>query len=145
MGRMFGYIIVKHFFKSHILHNIFNKNAIRLIYCCSANMMQFIKMHYPKMLNNKNKKRHLLSNCRYKNKCPFDGKCLMKNVIYRVIVKIDNGTNMIYIGTTEQLWKQGFCNPKTMFNKWYYANSITLSKFICEYKKKYNISLILKS
>ena len=55
------------------------------------------------MLKNGNTNNPFLCNCRRKNESPFNGECLIKNVVYQTTVKkTENELNITYIITTEE-------------------------------------------
>ena len=50
IGRMFFKLIKKHFPKENPLSKIFNKNTLKLSYCCMKNMSSIISSHYKTIL-----------------------------------------------------------------------------------------------
>ena len=54
-------------------------------------------------------------NCKDKNKCPLEGKCLSKSVIYKVTVKQDNEKVNTYIGLTCNTFKNDFIHTTIHF------------------------------
>ena len=83
IAKSFLCLIDKHFPKSHKLHEIFNRNNLKVSYSCTTNMANIIKSHNQKILNENNKaSSERKCNCRNKNLCPLDGACLTNNIIY---------------------------------------------------------------
>ena len=69
-------------------------------------------------------------NCRNKNNCPLDGKCLTPNIIYEAQITSNqrNYKQKVYIGTAETDFKHRFNNHTKSFNLEHYENDTELSK-----------------
>ena len=69
-------------------------------------------------------------NCRNKNNCPKDGKCLTLPTIYQAQITSNklNYKQKIYIETAETDFKHRFKNHTKSFNLKHYENDTTLSK-----------------
>ena len=99
------------------------------------------KQHVPN--NKKNNKKIASTNsttypsnqCNYrvKNTCPFLGKCLYENVIYKSTVKTNNSVKH-YIGATDGIIKQRIYNHKLSFINKNYSFNTTLSSYIWHLK-----------
>ena len=59
----------------------YNRNKIKVSYSCMQNIKSVINNHNMKVLNNTAETEESC-NCRNKNNCPLDGKCLTPNIIY---------------------------------------------------------------
>ncbi|KXJ26852.1 Nose resistant to fluoxetine protein 6 [Exaiptasia diaphana] len=84
-------------------------------------------------------------NCRNKDQCPLDNKCLTTSVIYNAQVTTSNTTKN-YIGLTEGTFKQRFSQHKSTFKHRKHINSTELSKYIWQLKDKkqdFNIKTII--
>ena len=70
------------------------------------------------------------SNCRNKNNCPLDGKCLTPNIIYEAQITPNqlNYKQKVYIGTAETDFKHRFNNHTKSFKLEHYENDTELSK-----------------
>ena len=66
-------------------------------------------------------------NCKIKNTCPLLGKCLYKNVVYKITVKQ-------YIGATEGTIKQRIYNHKLSLTNRNYSSNTSLSSYIWHLK-----------
>ena len=76
-------------------------------------------------------------NCRDKNTCPLNKKCLTKGIVYHAkIAAEDNGETRHYIGITATTFKERFRNHQKSFNIDTYANYTELSKYIWSLKKR---------
>ena len=67
-------------------------------------------------------------NCRNKNNCPLDGKCINPNIISeaKITSKQPNYKEKIHIGTTETDFKHKFNNQIKCFNLEKYENDTAL-------------------
>ena len=87
VGRTFLNHIDKHFPPSNPLHKVFNRNSVKVSYSCMENIKSTISNLDYKLLSN-----DLLAsaqcNCKNVKECPLDGKCLVKNIVYRVSTKM---------------------------------------------------------
>ena len=93
-------------------------------------MKSIIKKHNKKVTNaDTNTDNQVQCNCRNKDQCPLDNKCLTSNVIYNAQVTTNNATKN-YIGLTEGTFKQRFSQHKATFKHRKYTNSTELSKYI---------------
>ena len=83
-------------------------------------------------------------NCRKNRKCPLDGECLSKNIIYQATVKNKiNNVEENYLGLTGDPFKLRFGNHKKSFNHENYSTDSTLSSHIWKLKREnvdYDIS-----
>ena len=74
-------------------------------------------------------------NCRNKDLCSLDGKCLKNNVIYEA-TGTASGTTSNYIGMTENDFKTRFNNHKLSFRNRNHSHDTVLSKYIWELKSE---------
>ena len=78
-----------------------------------------------------------LGNCRQKNSCPFDGKCLTKCVVYKATVTETTSNNHeTYIGLTENEFKTRFDLYKSSFKLEHKRTLTTLSEHFWKLKNK---------
>ena len=110
-----------HFPKSNKLHNIFNRNIVKVSYCCTENLLSIIKTHNKKVTREKITPRDQC-NCKNRNDCPLDGNCHTGDIIYKSIAS-----------TTVNPDK----NHKTSFKNREKANDTTFSKYVWEVKQKF--------
>ena len=89
VGKTFLKLLQCHFPKRHPMHKIFNRNTVKISYCCMRNMESVISSHNKQILNPS--KEYFGSNCRVRNECPFDNKCLTPNIVHEATVS--NKTN----------------------------------------------------
>jgi hypothetical protein len=129
MGAQFLKILDKSFPTSNPLRRIFNKNTVKISYCCLPNVKDNIDSHNTAMLRNQaNEVSNRKCNCRQKDNCPLNGHCLEKGVVYLATVKTDHSTET-YVGLTETDFKSRFNNHKSSFNHASRSNSTELSKY----------------
>lgn len=137
IGRTFLKLIKKHFPASHKLNKIFNKNTVKVSYSCMDNIGKIIKQHNNKIISEKPTKNAKTCNCRTKNTCPLNAKCLATNIIYNAEVTTNiSNTSHNYIGLTEGTFKNRLNSHNLSFTKEKYKNATELSKHIWSLKAK---------
>ena len=135
-------IITRCFPKDHAyLHKLFNKHNLKLAYCTTPNLQSILSRHNQKILNEYNSKLRPpppSCNCRVKNNCPLENKCLTTNVVYRadVTVSAPAQESKFYIGLTGNSMKQRVASHKTSFSHEKYREQTRLSMFIWDLKDK---------
>ena len=129
IGKLFFKMLKKHFPKANPLPKIFNKNTIKISYSCTRKMKSIISSHNKQILTPKNKQ--VGYNCRVKNSCPLDNKCLTSQLIYQVDVtnNLDNEYRY-YLGLAETTFKERYSNHKSSFKNENSKNSMEVSKYI---------------
>lgn len=143
IGRQFINLVKKCFPKNHKLNKIFNTNTIKISYSCMPNIKNIIDSHNKSTLSG-NKEPERLCNCRRREECPMNGKCLDKSLIYQATVSTANGNSTsTYIGLTEGEFKTRFNNHTQSFRDPHKRTSTELSKHIWmlkEQNKPYTIT-----
>ena len=143
IGHRFLALVDKQFPKDHKLRKIFDSNTIKTSYSCMNNSKQVIDSHNECILNssrhihtdNTNTKDTKTCNCRQKNTCPPNGKCLQSSLIYQATVTSkDNSTNQTYIGLTETDFKTRYRNHTASVQHTKHRHSTELSKHISTLK-----------
>ena len=84
VAKWFLNLIENHFPKDNKLHRIFNRNIVKVSYSCTENMKSVITAHNMKVLS-ENINKVPPCNCRVKNKCPLNGKCRTRNILYKCV------------------------------------------------------------
>ena len=135
VAKTFRTLIDKHFPKDKRLSKIFNRNTIKVSYSCLPNVKQTISNNKHRLLQLYRMKESTrvskLSNCRQKNSCPLDGKCLTKCIVYKATVTEPTSNNQeTYIGFTGNECKTRFNLHKSSFKLEYKRTSTTLSDHI---------------
>ena len=129
IGQKFLNLVDKHFPKGSALHKHFNRNTVKISYCCLPNVGSMISKHNKKLLS-KEKIPVKPCNCRTGvDTCPVEGQCRKKNAIYTAEVKTDV-SKKLYIGSTETEWKQRFYLHKSSFKHKHMETSTTLAGYI---------------
>ena len=142
VGRKFLHLIDKHFPKQHILQKIFNRNNVKVSYCCMDNMSRIVNSHNKSIIRDKTPAATKLCNCRIPHECPLDGNCQIKSIIYKATVTTRNHDTKEYIGLCETTFKNRFNNHKSSFNREHKKKETALSKHIWNLKDnniEYNI------
>ena len=120
--------------KSKKLHKIFNRDTVKVSYCCTENLSSIIKTHNKKVTREKITPRDQC-NCKTRNDCPLDGNCHTGDIIYKCIASTTVNPDKIYLGTAEGNFKKRNYNHKTSFKNREKANDTTFSKYVWEVKK----------
>ena len=139
IGATFLGLIDKHFRKSE-LKKYFNRSTIKVSYSCMPNIDTVIAGHNRKLLQKHEVNQQVQvsreCNCRQgESKCPLEGRCLSKSVIYKAEVKSDNKTST-YIGQTSNTFKERYTNHVSSFKNEKYKESTALSKYIWDLKQQ---------
>ena len=130
-------MVKQQFPKNHRLHKLFNKNNVKVSYSCLPNVSSIISSHNKRILQDHQLKSEPGCNCRYKDQCPLNNKCLDKNVIYLCHVKESiNDEGQYYIGLTSQTFKQRWGGHKNSFKYEEKENSTELSKYIWSIQRR---------
>ena len=129
IGKSFLSLLDLHFPRHHIYSSIMNRNKIKVSYSCMQNIKSVINNHNVKVLNNTVEIEEGY-NCRNRNRCPVDGKCLTPNIIYEAQITSNQPKykQKVYIGTAETDFKHRFNNHTKSFNLEHYENNTELSK-----------------
>ena len=145
VGKTFLKLVNKHFGKNHRYHKIFNKNNVKISYCCMNNMQQIISSNNKKVINKQSSEDNVPPcNCRNKPECPLEGKCLTSNIVYRAdVLNLSDHTTRTYLGVCETDFKARYNNHKSSFRYKNKSSSTELSKHIWELNdqnKQFSIS-----
>ena len=139
VAKRFLNLLDQHFPKSNKLHAIFNRNTVKVSYCCTQNMSSMTKSHKKKVIS-KDIKESKSCNCLVKSECPFNGQCQVTDIIYNCTVLSPDKPHKVYLGTAEDHFKKWFYNHRKSFNNESSTNDTTLSKYIWELKETSNSS-----
>ena len=132
-----------HLPKSNKIHKIFNRNTVKVSYCCTENLSSIIKTHNKKVTNEKITPRYQC-NRKIRNDCPLDSNCQTSDIIYKWIASTTVNPDKIYLETAEGNLKKRYYNHKTSSKNREKANDTTLSKYVWEIKDKYKEKPSLK-
>ena len=133
---MFLNLLDKHFHKEHKLNKIFNRNSVKVSYGCTRNIEHIIENHNRKITESYIEKSAETScNCKEKNKCPLEGNCLIKNIVYMATVESETNSSS-YVGMTGNSFKTRYYNHIKSFKNKRYKNETELSKYIWKRKEK---------
>ena len=137
IAKKFLQLIDKHFPKNNRLHKIFNRNNIKVSYSCMPNISSIIRSHNQKVLSEEPADQIPGCNCRVKESCPMEGKCLTKSIIYRANVTNDqNQDTANYIGLTEHSFKDRLYKHRNSFRYRSKINATELSKHVWNLREK---------
>ena len=127
VAETFLHLLDKHFLKFNKLHKIFNRNTVKVGYCCTENLSHIIRSHNKSAINGK-KPTNLKCNYRNKGACPLDGNCQQNDVIYKCIASTSVNPDKVYLGMAEGEFKKRYYNHNKLFGHRSYANKTTLSE-----------------
>lgn len=138
IGKEFLKILDKCFPVTKKLHKIFNRNTVKISYSCMPNVKAIIEGNNRKLLSNNpgNNEDHITEkkcSCPKNAKCPLDGECLTKDIVYRAVVTC-GGTVETYVGLTATSFKSRYANHKASFKTESKRNATELSKHIWDLK-----------
>ena len=82
-------------------------------------------------------------NCRQKNDCPMQNKCLTQNIVYEATVTNNVDTvEKIYFGLCETSFKKRYSNHTKSFRLKKYSKETELSKYVWELKRENKTAII---
>ena len=130
-GKQFLMLLDKCFPAKHKLRKIINRNTIKIGYSCTPNYETIRKSHNRTVLRKNNKEQETkLCNCRNKQACPLQGKCLTESIVYQATVITENKESAIYYGSTEGPFKTRYNGHMSNFRSENTKNATALSTFI---------------
>ncbi|XP_063692277.1 uncharacterized protein LOC134824333 [Bolinopsis microptera] len=138
VGRKFFNLLEKHFPQDNPLHKILNRNSVKVSYSCMKNMECLIKSRNKQLLRQHQETQEPTTrqcNCRSRNSCPLDGKCLSKSVVYMATLRTENEKHH-YIGMTEGTFKDRYNGHTSSFRLERYRNRTKLSEKIWSFKDR---------
>jgi hypothetical protein len=143
IGKAYLSIIDNSFPEEHPLRKIFNRNTLKVSYCCTPNIKSTIDGHNKTQLQNTTE-RVASCNCRDKNKCPLDGECRRSGIVYQATVQsqelaTDGAVTVVtekYVGLTDTEFKKRLANHKQSFTKSNLKYATELSKYVWTLKNR---------
>ena len=108
IGRKFLNLVKKHFNINHPLYKILNPKCIKMSYSCLPNVKTRIAGNNKKILSHDSGEPENMCNCRKKNECPVNNKCLTRGVIYKAEITDKKGETNEYIGSTGNTFKERY-------------------------------------
>ena len=116
IGSQFFRILNKHFPEGHKFHKIYNRNTVKLSCSCAPNAARIIKSINSKILCHDSATSDAKEcNCRDKNSCPLQKKCLTKSVVYEATLTTATQEKFKYLGLTEGTFKERYNMHKSSF------------------------------
>ena len=134
-------MLKKHFPKANPLSKIFNKNTTKISFSCTRNMKSIISSHKKQILTPKSKQ--VGCNCRDKNSCRLDNKCLTSHLIYQGNVTNNLGNEYnYYLGLAATTFKERYSNHKSSFKNDNSKNRTELSNYVWSLRENNKIPSI---
>ena len=134
IDKEFSKLVRKHLPRKLSFRKIFNLNTIKISYSLMKNIKNLIKQHNARVLKNQEHSEKRSCNCRGKDNCPLDGKCLHKCIVYQPNV-ITNNECKEYFGTAEGEFKLRYNNHTMSFRYKKCVNDTELSKYLWKLKE----------
>ena len=129
IGRIFLWLIDKHFPQHPKYHKLFYRNNIKISYSCMPNMASAIWNHDINLFKNPTPTDIKESSCRWKPECLFEKKCSSGYLVYNASVdRLDTNKTKHYYGTCETNFKERYNNHTTSFRNKNKEKSTGLSK-----------------
>ena len=141
VGKVFFKIFRKNFPKTNPMSKIFNKNTVKISYSCTRNVKSITSRHNKQILHPKPQPKGC--NCRDKNTCPLENKCLTPKIIYQADITNDtDDTFKYYLGLAETSFKDRCRNHISSFNNEQHKTKTELSKYVWSLKNENKIPSI---
>ena len=101
------------------------------------NMGSIIKSHNETLLNkNKDETPVKTCNCMKASECPMSGNCLVKNIVYKAVVKSPGMSEKCYYGICATTFKLRYADHKSSMKNKEHRNKTELSKYIWNLKEQ---------
>ena len=102
-------------------------------------MFKIINAHNSKIANREyTENDQILCNCRNRNDCPLDGKCLSSKIVYSAEVTTETSPPIqprkVYVGICDTQFKTRYGNHEKSFRHRRYEKDMEFSKYIWELK-----------
>ena len=139
MSREFEKLVEKHFKKDTLAGKLFNRNNLKVSYCCTRNIKTLIAAHNQKVLSGGggSEERDRDCNCRGgRGNCPAGGSCQVRGVVYQAEVAVEGEESKWYIGAAATTLKERISNHKKDFNNRKYEHCTTLSAYVWKVKDR---------
>ena len=138
IARSFLHLVDTHFPAGHKLHKIFNRNTVKVSYSCMNNVRSIITNHNTRII--RKSQTRVISvdnyNCRNKEACPLQNKCMNKDIVYKATISTSNTNDTKhYISMTSSTFKERYRNHIESFTHKKYSNETELSKHIWHLKQ----------
>ena len=138
IARNFLDLVDTHFPAGHKLHKIFNRNTVKVSYSCMNNVKNIISKHNTRIIRKSQPQvtNTTSCNCRNKETCPLQNKCMSKDIVYKATISTCNTNDTKhYIGMTSNTFKERYRNHIKSFNHKKYSNETELSKYVWHLKE----------
>ena len=133
IGKIYFKLLNKHFPKGHKFQKIFSKNIVT-IYSSTKNMASLMATYSRSILNPNDQVYGC--NCRMRNDCPLQHKCLTPRIVYQATVPNNkDGVERIFCGLCETAFKEKYRNHTSTFRNEKNSNDTELSNYILALEK----------
>ena len=101
------------------------------------NMGAIIRAHNSRINSTSEPEDQRQCNCRDKEACPLQGKCLSKAIVYKATVSASN-VDKCYVGLAGKTFKERYNNHTKSFRNKKYAKETELSKYVWDLQENNN-------
>lgn len=135
IGKEFLKLLRTHFHRRHKFYKIFNKNTVKISYSCTRNISSIISGHNKGMLRKPTPNIVRECNCRNREQCPMDNKCLAQNIVYEAaITSHPDEVVKDYRGLCSTTFKVRYGVHKEGFANRVYSKGCELAKYVWKLK-----------
>ena len=121
IARSFLHLVDTHFPAGQKLHKIFNRNTVKVSYSCMNNVRSIITNHNTRIIRKSQTQVTSADNCNCRNKeaCPLQNKCMNKDIVYKATIGTSNANDTKhYIGMTSSTFRERYRNHiKSFYTK----------------------------
>ena len=141
IGRIFLWLIDKHFPRNHKYRKLFNRNSVKITYSCMPNMASVIRNHNTNLLKDTTPTDIKECSCHQKQEFPLEKKCLSGYLVCNASAdRLDTNKTKHYYGICKKNSKERYnIHAASSRNKSKEKNT-ELSKYIWELEEN-NIHL----
>ena len=139
IDKIFFQLLDRNFPPHHRLHKISNRNTVKTSSSCMPNMASHISSRNKNIIQESKKLQYQnpkTCDCQVAEKCPINGNWKQSAVIDQVDLTPEIDNERIYIGLTEDPFKEGLSDHRTSFKYEQHKNKSKLSSFTWETKNK---------
>ena len=111
IARSFLHLVDTHFPAGHKLHKIFNRNTVKVSYSFMNNVRSIITNHNTRIIRKSQTQFTSADNCNCRNKeaCPLQNKCMNKDIVYKATISTSNANDTKhYIGMTSSTLQESY-------------------------------------
>ena len=127
----------KYFPSQNKFHKLFNRNTVKMSYCCMSNMKAIINSHNYEITNHATITKVRTYICIDKERCMLSQNCLINNIIYKAVSRSANPLykENVYFNKAETEIKLQHLNQKMPFKFIKHKTDTNISNKVWQIKK----------